>query len=191
MIKIGDTLISDDILEQFFICDLEKCKGACCVEGDLGAPLEVEELEKLKTNFNGIATFLTEEGRKELEKQGLYVYDFEGDYSTPTINGQECAYVIYDEKGILRCGIESAYENGNSDFSKPISCHLYPVRISKNITNIAVNYDKWEICSPACVLGAELNVPVYKFLKDALVRRFGIEWYNLLEEYAEQKNKTA
>jgi hypothetical protein len=189
MIKIGDTLISDDVLEEFFVCDIEKCKGACCVEGDLGAPLDEDELEKLKKNINGIAPYLTEEGRQEIEKQGLYVYDFEGDYSTPTIRGKECAYAIYDEKGSLKCGIELAYENGKSDFSKPISCHLYPIRISNNITNIAVNYDQWHICNPACILGRELKMPVYRFLKDALIRKFGNAWYDQLEAYAQETKK--
>ena len=190
MIKIGDTLISDDVLEEFFVCDIEKCKGACCVEGDLGAPLEENELDELKQNFNGIAPYLTEEGLREIEKQGLYVFDFEGDYSTPTIKGKECAYAIYDEKGILKCGIELAFENGKSDFSKPISCHLYPARISHNSTNIAVNYDQWHICNPACILGHELKVPVYRFLKDALVRKFGKAWYNQLEAYGRDRKST-
>ena len=187
MIKIGDTLISDDVIEEFFVCDIEKCKGACCIEGDLGAPLEECELDELKQNFNGIAPFLSEEGRHEIEKQGLYVFDFEGDYSTPTIKGKECAYAIYDDKGNLKCGIESAFENGKSSFSKPISCHLYPVRISKNIASIAVNYDQWYICNPACILGHELKVPVFKFLKDALIRKFGEEWYRQLETYAHER----
>jgi hypothetical protein len=187
MIKIGDTLISDDVLEEFFVCDVEKCKGACCVEGDLGAPLEESELDELKKNFNGIAPYLTEEGLREIEKQGLYVFDFEGDYSTPTIKGKECAYAIYDEKGILKCGIEFAFENGKSDFSKPISCHLYPVRISNNSTNIAVNYDQWHICNPACILGHELKVPVYRFLKAALIRKFGKAWYDQLEAYGHER----
>lgn len=190
MIKIGDTLISDDVIEEFFVCDIKKCKGACCVEGDLGAPLEESELDELKQNFNGIAPFLTDAGRYEIEKQGLYVFDFEGDYSTPTIKGNECAYAIYDEKEVLKCGIELAYENGKSDFNKPISCHLYPVRVSKNITNIAVNYDQWHICNPACILGRELKVPVYIFLRDALIRKFGKEWYDQLEVYAKERKSS-
>jgi hypothetical protein len=190
MIKIGDTLISDDILEAFFVCDVEKCKGACCVEGDLGAPLEKEELDKLESNYEGIAPFLMEEGRAEIKRQGLYILDFEGDYSTPTIKGRECAYAIYDKSGIIKCGIEVAFEKGESDFSKPISCHLYPIRISKHVANLAVNYDQWHICDPACILGAELKVPVYQFLKDALVRKFGIDWYNQLDKYAKNKNRS-
>lgn len=188
MIKIGETLISDDILEKFFVCDLEKCKGACCVEGDLGAPLEEEELEQLEKNYAGISPYLSERGRREIERQGLYILDFEGDYSTPTTGGKECAYSIYDDRGILQCGIEKAFENGHSDFKKPVSCHLYPIRISKNKTNIAVNYDKWEICNPACKLGVALNVPVFKFLKKALIRKFGPDWYRKLEAYALERN---
>jgi hypothetical protein len=191
MIKIGSTLISDDLLERFFVCDLEKCKGACCVEGDLGAPLDVEELDRLRENYNEIMPFLSQKGREEIEKQGPYVFDAEGDYSTPTIGGRECAYAIYDERGILRCGIETAYEKGKSRFRKPISCHLYPVRISKNTTNVAVNYDKWDICNPACILGAALNLPVYQFLKDALIRKFGQDWYDQLERYAKEKKTAA
>lgn len=184
MIKIGETLISDDLLEQFFVCDLEKCKGACCVEGDLGAPLEEDELDLLKNNFNNIVPFLTEEGKEAIEQQGLYVFDFEGDYSTPTIGGRECAYAVRGENDILRCGIELAHTRGASSFRKPVSCHLYPVRISEHKTNIAVNYDKWTICDPACTLGTSLHVPLYVFLKEALIRKFGEEWYHQLDVYA-------
>ena len=189
MIKIGETLISDDVLENFFLCDLEVCKGACCVEGDLGAPLEIEELKALEDNYGKIKPFLSEEGRKAIEKQGLYILDFEGDYSTPTIGGKECAFAIYDENGSLKCGIEKAHELGTIDFKKPISCHLYPIRISKNITNIAVNYDQWHICNSACLLGEKLKVPLYQFLKEPLIRKFGEEWYSQLVSYAQDKLK--
>lgn len=187
MIKIGDTLISDEVIEEYFVCDVKQCKGACCVEGDLGAPLDEEELEKLKDNFNAIVPYLTEQALRAIEEQGLYVFDIEGDYSTPTIQGKECAYAIYDEHGILKCGIEKAYEEGKSTFRKPISCHLYPVRISKNVMNTAVNYDKWHICNPACRLGHELKVPLYVFLKEALIERFGKNWYEKLDQYAKER----
>ena len=187
MMRIGETLISEDLLERYFTCDLEKCKGACCVEGDLGAPLEAEELKPLEHNFKDIEPFLTEEGLEAIKEQGLYILDFEGDYSTPTIGGRECAYAIRDENGILQCGIEVAYTSGVSSIQKPISCHLYPVRISKHTTNIAVNYDKWVICDPACTLGASLNVPLHLFLKEALIRKFGEGWYNQLEIYARER----
>ena len=187
MIKIGNTLISDDVLTEFFVCHLEKCKGACCVEGDLGAPLEDDELDMLEENYMQIEPYLMEKGKVAIMEQGLYVKDFEGDYSTTTIDGRECAYSFYDNKGILKCGIEQAYNEGKTNFQKPISCHLYPVRVSKNITNIAVNYDSWHICNDACILGRELSVPVYQFLKLPLIRRFGEDWYKQLEAYANEQ----
>ena len=183
MILIEDTVISDDLKEQFFTCDLEKCKGACCVEGDLGAPLEKSELDILDKIIHKVKPYLSAEGQKAIEKQGNYVLDEEGDYSTPTLNGKECAYAVYDEKGILKCGIEQAYLDGKIKFQKPISCHLYPVRITKYDHYEAINYDRWHICSPACTLGKELSIPLYKFLKDALIRKFGEDWYaELVEE---------
>lgn len=187
MIRIGNTLVSTDIFERFFICNLEKCKGACCVEGDLGAPLEEEELSILEDIYDKIKPYLSEEGIRVIEEQGKYVLDFEGDYVTPIINNRECAYAVYDKNGILKCGIEMAYEDGKTDFKKPLSCHLYPVRVSKLREITAVNYDQWDICNPACKLGAELNMPVYKFLKEALIRKFGRNWYEELVANAEEK----
>ena len=190
MIRIDNTLISDDVLSEFFVCHIEKCKGACCVEGDLGAPLEKEELDLLQANYEKIKPYLMEEGRMAIHHQGLYIKDFEGDYSTTTINGRECAYAFYDDLGILKCGIEKAYLEGKTNWQKPISCHLYPIRITKNKTNIAVNYDSWSICNDACILGRELSVPVYEFLKDSLIRRFGENWYNQLKAYADERKNT-
>ncbi|MDQ3394331.1 MAG: DUF3109 family protein [Bacteroidota bacterium] len=180
MILIGNTVISDDIKEGLFVCNLEKCKGACCVEGDLGAPLELEELPILDEIYEDVKAFLSPEGIEAIEQQGKYVLDFEGDYSTPTIDDKECAYATFDEKGILKCGIEQAYLHGKTSFKKPISCHLYPIRISKYDEYDAINYDRWSICNAACTFGAELNVPLYKFLKEALIRKYGLEWYNEL-----------
>jgi hypothetical protein len=180
MITLRNTILSDDIKEQFFVCDLLKCKGACCVEGDLGAPLEEDELEAMEDIYEDVKPYLSSEGVKAIEEQGAYVLDEEGDFSTPTIGGKECAYAIYDEKGILKCGIERAYFDKKVDFRKPISCQLYPIRVSKYDDFEALNYDRWEICSPACDYGAALKVPVYKFLKDPLVRKYGIEWYEEL-----------
>ncbi len=187
MIRIGDSLISEDVLEKFFVCNLEKCKGACCVEGDLGAPLEETELGILKEIYPAVEPYLSVEGRKAIEEQGLYIQDFEGDYSTPTIGGKECAYAVYDDRGYLKCGIERAFEDGKTGFKKPLSCHLYPIRIKQNHFNTAVNYDSWHICNPACILGQELNVPVYQFLKEALIRKFGEKWYMELEAAARKK----
>jgi hypothetical protein len=187
MIRIGDTLVSEDLLEKLFVCHIEKCKGACCVEGDLGAPLEDSELEILEDIYDQVKPYLSEEGKKTIKKQGLYIKDFEGDFSTPTINGKECAYAVYDENGNLKCGIELAQNEGKTDFKKPISCHLYPVRVKKFQMYTAVNYDSWHICNPACILGKELNIPVFRFLKEALIRKFGESWYNELENLALQR----
>ncbi len=189
MIKIGEVLVSDDIKEKEFVCNLEKCKGACCVEGDYGAPLEDDELEILKEIYPAVKPYLSKEGIKSIEEQGTHVLDDDGDFSTPTIGGRECAYAIYDAKGILKCGIEQAYYDGKISWKKPISCHLYPIRITKKKGFEAVNYNKWSICSPACVLGKELQVPLYKFLKEPLIRKYGQEWYDELVRIIELPEK--
>ena len=188
MIIIQDTVVSDDLAANFFVCNLEACKGACCVEGDLGAPLEDAELAILEAEYANIAPFLTEAGRAAITAQGLYIKDWEDDYSTPTIADRECAYALYDERGILKCGIEQAYLAGATTFKKPISCHLYPIRITKYEGFEALNYDRWSICSPACSFGASLGVRVYQFLQEPLIRRYGAEWYAQLA--AEIENPT-
>ena len=188
MIVIGETVLSDDIKDNFFVCNLEKCKGACCVEGDLGAPLEEHELIQLEEAYPEVEPYLSKAGKKAINKQGKFIRDYEGDFSTPTIKGKECAYAIYDEKGVLKCGIEQAYLDKKITFKKPISCHLYPIRITKYDTYEALNYDRWSICSPACSFGKELNVPLYKFLKEALVRKYGEEWYAELVAQIEAGN---
>jgi hypothetical protein len=186
MIHVDGILVSDDIRYTEFVCNLEKCKGACCVEGDFGAPLEDDELEILKKIYPQVKPYLTEAGIQAIEAQGTHVLDDDGDYSTPTIGGRECAYSLYDEKGVLKCGIEQAYYNGKISWKKPISCHLYPIRITKKKSLEAMNYHKWKICSPACTLGKELKVPLYMFLKDALIRKYGEAWYGKLVELIEQ-----
>lgn len=185
MILVDNTVISDDIKDNFFVCNLEKCKGACCVEGDLGAPLEEDELEQLKESYDAIEPYLNAEGKKAIQEQGLYIFDEDGEYSTPTVDGRECAYAVYDDKGILKCGIEQAYKDKKTKFQKPISCHLYPIRIKKYDDYEAINYDRWHICNPACGLGKELKVPLYKFLKEALIRKYGKDWYKKLVEEIE------
>ena len=187
MMKVGDVLVSDDIKTVEFVCHLEKCKGACCVEGDLGAPLEGNELPLMHEIQPAVAPYLTAEGRKAIAEQGPYILDEDGDYSTPTIGGRECAYSHYDERGILKCGIEQAYLDGKTAFRKPISCHLYPIRITKKKDFEAVNYHKWEVCSDACKLGRSLQVPLYKFLKDPLIRKYGQDWYDQLVNQIEVK----
>ncbi|MFC5269930.1 DUF3109 family protein [Adhaeribacter terreus] len=189
MIVLQNTVISDDVRDKFFVCNLEKCKGACCVEGDLGAPLEEAELQILQDNYEQIKPYLSRKGREAIEEQGLYIKDWEGDFSTPTIKNRECAYAIYDESLTLKCGIEQAYLDGKISWKKPISCHLYPIRITKYDGFEALNYDKWGICSAACSFGEELGVPVYKFLKEPLVRKYGENWYNELDALVEEEAK--
>ena len=185
MILIGNTVISDDIKEKNFVCNIEKCKGACCVEGDLGAPLTAEELPIMEEIYEKVKPYLSEEGIKAIEKEGVYVKDFEDDYSTTTIDNKECAYAIYDEQGVLQCGIEQAYNDKVIDFKKPISCHLYPIRITQYDQYDALNYDRWHICDPACSLGDKLGVPIYQFTKDALIRKYGEAWYKELKNEIE------
>ena len=180
MMKVGDVLVSDDIRDKEFVCNLEKCKGACCVEGDFGAPLLQEELAILEEIYPKVKKYLSPEGIKEIEKQGTHTIDDEGELCTPIISGRECVYAIYDERKILKCGIEQAHKAGDVEWKKPISCHLYPIRITKKKEFEAINYHKWHICTPACALGKELQVPVYKFLRDPLIRKYGEPWYNEL-----------
>jgi hypothetical protein len=157
------------------------------VEGDLGAPLEEEELPVMNEIIDKVKPYLTPEGIKAIEAQGTYILDEDGDYSTPTIGGKECAYSHYDGQGVLKCGIEQAYLDGKIGFKKPISCHLYPIRITKNKKGFeAVNYHKWNICSAACSYGKSLQVPLYKFLKEPLTRKYGVPWYNELVSSIEQ-----
>lgn len=189
MILVENTVISDDVAEKFFVCNLEKCKGACCVEGDLGAPLEESELPILEEIYEQVKPYLSKEGIEAIEKQGKYIKDWEGDFSTTTIDEKECAYAIYDERGILKCGIEQAYLDGKISWKKPISCHLYPIRITKYDEYEAINYNRWSICSDACELGEKLSVPVYQFLKEPLIRKYGEKWYKELEHEAKDLNK--
>jgi hypothetical protein len=185
MFQIKDTLVSEEILDQEFSCNLSACKGECCVSGEAGAPVEESERETLQKIYPKVKPFLRPEGAKAIEDQGTYVVsDFEG-LETPLVNGKECAYVTFNEKGTALCGIEKAYRAGKIDFKKPVSCELYPVRVQKLSKFQAVNYHKWDICSPACSLGKSLEMPIYKFTKNALIRKFGEEWYKELELVAD------
>jgi hypothetical protein len=188
MLQIKDTIISLDLIEKKFSCDLDKCKGACCVKGDSGAPLTPEEVEILPVIIDKIKPFLRPEGVEAIALQGTHVIDGEDETVTPLVNGEECAYVVF-ENGIARCGIEKAYSAGAIQFRKPVSCHLYPVRVKRFDKFLAVNYDKWEICEPARVKGNDLELPVYKFVKEALFRRFGEDWYHHLSIAARQPEK--
>lgn len=190
MFQLGKTIVSEDIIEKDFVCNLSACKGACCIDGDAGAPLENEELKILDEIFPKVEPFLRQEGIKAIKEQGIYTTNDEGEHETPLIDGADCAYVIFDDNNVALCAIEEAYNQGEIVFKKPVSCHLYPVRIQNYSEFAAVNYHHWQICDDACELGKELQVPVYKFVKQALVRKFGEDWYKDLEEVANKyKNK--
>jgi hypothetical protein len=185
MIIIDDKLVSDEVVKEAFVCDLRACKGACCVEGDYGAPLEAEETGILAEIYPLVKDFLLPEGRAAIEAQGTHVPGEEaGDFATPLVAGGPCAYMTRDELGIARCGIEQAWRAGAVEFQKPVSCHLYPIRITKLPDYEALNYHRWEICSAACALGEKLKVPVYVFLKDPIVRRYGADFYEALDAAA-------
>ncbi|MFK8060368.1 MAG: DUF3109 family protein [Polaribacter sp.] len=186
MFQLGKTIVSEDIIEKDFVCNLSACKGACCVDGEAGAPLDKEEIKILEEIYPKVKPFLRKEGIDVIEKQGTWVNSDWGELETPLIDNKDCAYVIFDEKNTALCGIEEAYNSGAISWKKPVSCHLYPIRVKDYSEFAAVNYHKWEICDDACTLGKELQVPVYKFVKQALVRKFGEDWYEELEKVAEK-----
>jgi hypothetical protein len=189
MIVIDNTIVSDDLWKVQFICNVDRCLGACCVAGDAGAPLQEEEISVLEDNLEKIRPYMTEKGRETVRELGLFDYDMKGDFVTPLVNGAECAFTNF-EKGIAYCAVERAWEEGKITFRKPVSCHLYPVRISKFNEFDAVNYDKWHICKPALKLGRKKGVPLYVFLKASLNRKYGAEWYDkLVKAIDELKDK--
>lgn len=183
MFELGKTVVSEALLEEHFACDLQACKGACCVDGSAGAPVAEEERGILEKIYTRVRPFLREAGRRAIEDQGPYVRGEDGEWETPLVDGGECAYVIYQGETAL-CGIEAAHREGAIEWKKPLSCHLYPVRIREYTALTAVNYHRWNICDPACSLGESLRVPVYKFVREALIRKFGADWYRELEEVA-------
>lgn len=187
MIAIDNVLISDDIVSEKFVCDLSRCKGGCCEDGDAGAPLTNEELEIVRDSAAKVEQYLTKEGKAELERQGLYRYDQEFGWVTPTVDGGICAYGYRDGQGIIKCSFEQAYNDGLISWKKPISCHLYPIKASSSKYSgyEKLNYEPREtMCAPACSLGKKLKVPVYQFLKEPLIRKFGEEFYEALHQVA-------
>ena len=181
MIEIDDKIVSADLLREGFLCDIIQCKGICCVEGNAGAPLDIEEVDTLEEEWENYRPYMTEEGIAAIEKQGFMVIDEDGDYTTPLVNDAECAYA-YTENGITLCAIEKAWLEGKTPFRKPISCHLYPIRLM-HFSNgtIGLNYHRWSVCASARQCGAKMGVPVYKSLREAIIRRFGEEFYAQLE----------
>lgn len=191
MIEIGRTIISRDVFKQKFVCDLLKCKGGCCVEGESGAPLTKEEAALIEQEYPHFEKYLPEKHREEVKKQGFSVVDKDNDTVTPLVDKKQCAYSYSDEKGIIKCSIEKAYMEGNSSFRKPVSCHLYPIRITEYKRFDAVNYEEIDICKPGRECGKSMQVPLYRFLKEPLIRKYGEEWYREVEIAAEyiSKNK--
>ncbi len=189
MLQIDDTIISFDIFEKRFVCDLQACKGMCCIEGDSGAPLFYAEIDKLSEILPVIWDDLSNEAKNVINNQGVFYIDQEGEPVTSIVNGRECVFTYTDKNGICKCAIEKAYNEGKTDFQKPVSCHLYPIRIQKFNDFSAVNYHKWEVCNDACILGEKLKIPLYKFLKNPLIRRFGEDWYSQLEIAAKEFDK--
>ena len=192
MIIVQDKLVSDDVIDKQFMCNLNACKGACCWEGDSGAPLEDEEIQIIQNNYQKIEPYLSKEGRLVISKKGKYTYFEEpAENGTPLLDNGACAYMTYNNIGMAQCGIEMAHKDGEIDFKKPISCHLYPIRIHKEEHSIyeALNYDKWDICSAACQKGKEEKVAVYQFAKDAIIRKYGKDFYEELDAAAKYINE--
>src|ERR1035437_7975631 len=181
MLQIDDTIISLELLDESFVCDLEICKGNCCIEGDDGAPLENSEVQILENLIPIIWDDLTEKSKEVIRKQGVSYIDDDGEPVTSIVNGAECVFTYIDSDGICKCAIEKAFREGETDFYKPISCHLYPVRLQKYDEFIAVNYHRWSVCNCARTFGGKSSVPVYQFLKEPLIRKFGKNWFEQLE----------
>lgn len=181
LIEIEDKIISAEVFRKKFVCDLIRCKGACCVEGDAGAPLSQEEVFKLTEHLDNIAPYMSSEGLEAISKFGVSTTDHEGEPVTPLIKDGACAFVFYNEKHQALCSIEKAHLEGAIENLKPISCSLYPIRVKKFNDFTALQYDEWSICKSACSQGELLGVPVYRFLKNALTRAFGAPFYKELE----------
>jgi len=186
MFQLGKTIISEDILDKQFVCNIDACKGECCVAGEAGAPVTEEETAILKSIYPLIKGFLRQVGNDAIEKEGVFTTNPIGDFETTLVNGKECAYAVFDNKGVAGCAIEQAYNQGVVSFQKPISCHLYPIRIQEYKTLTAINYHSWPICNDACTLGKKLKTPTYQFAKTALIRKFGKDWYDELNQVAEE-----
>ncbi len=190
MIQIDKTIISLDIFEKYFLCDLAKCKGECCVDGDSGAPLTKEEAEQIEKYYPVFEKYLAQKHKSIVAEKGHSIIDSDGDLVTPIFDGKECVYTFIDERGITKCAIERAYHEGLTDFRKPVSCHLFPVRITEYENYDAVNYQQLEICRPGRVCGSREKLPLYRFLKEPFIRKYGKEWYKELEIAAEMLEKS-
>lgn len=189
MIELGKTIIAQSILDRTFVCNLTACKGACCEEGDAGAPLEADEVLQIQKDLKNILPYLPKENQESIANNGFYYYDDDLEPVTGLINNKACVFAVKNSKNEWQCAIETAHNDGNSETQKPISCHLYPIRITKYKNFEALNYHQWDICSPACSLGEKLKIPIYKFLKAPLIRKYGKEWYETLVNIADSVQK--
>ena len=193
MVQIKDTLVSDELFTRKFVCDLAKCKGICCVEGDSGAPVDENEKAEMERALPSVMPYMSEKGRRAVASQGAWIHDpYDRSPVTPLVEGKECAYLVTNADGVSLCAFEQAFRDGKTRFKKPVSCHLYPIRLSSIMSFTALNYHRWDICSDACALGEKLGIPLYKFLREPLVRRFGRDWYEELcltaDEYLKRYN---
>lgn len=185
IIQVGDVLVSPDIITEKFYCDLDKCKGQCCVEGDAGAPLTLDEVAGIEDALDVVWDDMSASAQAVVDKQGVAYTDRDGDLVTSIVNGKDCVFTCY-ENGCCLCALERAFRNGKTKFVKPISCALYPIREKRFAGGIVgLNYNRWDVCKMAVEKGKELNLPVYKFLEGPLVRRFGREWYQELCDTAD------
>lgn len=191
MIQIQHTLLSDEIFEEQFICDLCKCKGQCCVEGESGAPLTQEEFQQIEGILPEIRDDLSPKAQGVIDEQGIAYTDYDGELVTSLVNGKECVFTYFDDDGVCKCAIDNAYREGRISVRKPVSCHLYPIRLTQYSDFTAVNYHRWSVCRPAVKLGRKEGVPLYRFLKEPLIRKFGEEWYNEVCEAARLLKKDA
>ena len=189
MLQVGDVVVSFDVLKEKFLCDLSACHGACCIEGDAGAPLELDEVAQIEEVLPLIWDELSPEAREIIDKQGVAYVDREGDLVTSIVGGKDCVFTCYDGRGCCYCAIERAFREGKTKFMKPVSCHLYPIRVKDFGTFKGVNYNRWDVCKAAVLLGQKENLPVYKFLREPLIRKFGAEWYAELETAVEELKK--
>ena len=185
MLQIDDKILSFDVIDKQFVCDITKCKGACCIEGDAGAPLEESELEKLEKVYPKVEPYLREISKEVIRKEGFFVLDVDGEYVTPLVNDRECAYIIF-ENDIALCAIEKAYFDKKIKFRKPISCHLYPIRVKKYKQFDAVNYDENKICKHALINGEERKTRLHIFLEEPLTKKYGKKWYAKLKIAADE-----
>ena len=189
LVEINDKIVSTQIFDKQFVCDLTACKGACCIEGDGGAPVTKEEVQIIEQNLEYIIPYMRPEGIAAIEQNGVVYHDEDFEPATTLVNGKECAFVYFDKSNTAKCAIEKAQRDGKIDFIKPISCHLYPIRTKQFAEYTALNYEKWDICEPACACGEKLDVPVFKFLKEPLIRAFGPEFYQELEIVSKELNE--